>query len=228
MAKKTDKPATTATATTADASAKKTKKSSTKPAKKESAPKKVAPPTEPKAGTPKVDTPKVDTPKVEPPKDDVVEENVGQELSVAFGEFMTQLTALRTLQAKVLTDFRALQKRTERELKAAQKANTKRKRKSGNRAPSGFVKPTLISDQLADFLGKAHGSELARTEVTREINQYIRANSLQDKDNGRIIKPDAKLKALLGVKDSEELTYFNLQKFMSPHFQKAVPATASK
>ena len=217
MAKKTvDKPATPAAAT--DASAKKAKKSSTKPAKKESAPKKVAPPTEPK----------VDTPKVEPPKDDVVEENVGQELSVAFGEFMTQLTALRTLQAKVLTDFRALQKRTERELKAAQKANTKRKRKSGNRAPSGFVKPTLISDQLADFLGKAHGSELARTEVTREINQYIRANSLQDKDNGRIIKPDAKLKALLGVKDSEELTYFNLQKFMSPHFQKAVPAAASK
>ena len=217
MAKKTvDKPATPAAAT--DASAKKAKKSATKPAKKESAPKKVAPPTEPK----------VDTPKVEPPKDDVVEENVGQELSVAFGEFMTQLTALRTLQAKVLTDFRALQKRTERELKAAQKANTKRKRKSGNRAPSGFVKPTLISDQLADFLGKAHGSELARTEVTREINQYIRANSLQDKDNGRIIKPDAKLKALLGVKDSEELTYFNLQKFMSPHFQKATPAAASK
>ena len=217
MAKKTvDKPATPAAAT--DASAKKAKKSATKPAKKESAPKKVAPPTEPK----------VDTPKVEPPKDDVVEENVGQELSVAFGEFMTQLTALRTLQAKVLTDFRSLQKRTERELKAAQKANTKRKRKSGNRAPSGFVKPTLISDQLADFLGKAHGSELARTEVTREINQYIRANSLQDKDNGRIIKPDAKLKALLGVKDSEELTYFNLQKFMSPHFQKATPAAASK
>ena len=217
MAKKTvDKPATPAAAT--DASAKKAKKSSTKPAKKESASKKVAPPTEPK----------VDTPKVEPPKDEVVEENVGQELTLAFGEFMTQLTALRTLQAKVLTDFRALQKRTERELKAAQKANTKRKRKSGNRAPSGFVKPTLISDQLADFLGKAHGSELARTEVTREINQYIRANSLQDKDNGRIIKPDAKLKALLGVKDSEELTYFNLQKFMSPHFQKTVPAAASK
>ena len=177
MAKKTDKPATPAT----DASAKKAKKSSTKPAKKESAPKKVAPPTEPK----------VETPKVEPPKDEVVEENVGQELTLAFGEFMAQLTALRTLQAKVLTDFRSLQKRTERELKAAQKANTKRKRKSGNRAPSGFVKPTLISDQLADFLGKAHGSELARTEVTREINQYIRANSLQDKDNGRIIKPDA-------------------------------------
>ena len=213
MAKKTvDKPTTPAATT--DASAKKAKKSSTKPAKKESAPKKVAPPTEQK----------VDTPKVEPPKEEVAEENVGQELTLAFGEFMTQLTALRTLQAKVLTDFRALQKRTERELKAAQKANTKRKRKSGNRAPSGFVKPTLISDQLADFLGKAHGSELARTEVTREINQYIRANSLQDKDNGRIIKPDAKLKALLGVKDSEELTYFNLQKFMSPHFQKATPA----
>ena len=216
MAKKTvDKPATPAATT--DASAKKAKKSSTKPAKKESAPKKVAPPTEPK----------VDTPKVEPPKDEVVEENVGQELSVAFGEFMTQLTALRTLQAKVLTDFRALQKRTERELKAAQKANTKRKRKSGNRAPSGFVKPTLISDQLADFLGKAHGSELARTEVTREINQYIRANSLQDKDNGRKINPDTALQSLLKLGDGEELTYFNLQRYMKPHFPPKGSTTSS-
>ena len=209
MAKKTvDKPATPAATT--DASAKKAKKSSTKPAKKESAPKKVAPPTEPK----------VDTPKVEPPKDEVVEENVGQELTLAFGEFMTQLTALRTLQAKVLTDFRSLQKRTERELKAAQKANTKRKRKPGNRAPSGFVKPTLISDQLADFLGKEHGSELARTEVTREINSYIRAHKLQDPSNGRKINPDSKLKKLLALKTEDELTYFNLQRYMSPHFQK--------
>ena len=62
---------------------------------------------------------------------------------------------------------------------------------------------------------------MARTEVTRDINTYIRNNKLQDKDNGRQINPDKKLSALLKLPSGETLTYFNLQKFMSPHFAKA-------
>ena len=62
---------------------------------------------------------------------------------------------------------------------------------------------------------------MARTEVTREINAYIREHKLQDKDNGRKIIPDKKLTGLLKIKKGEELTYFNLQKYMSPHFAKA-------
>ena len=151
----------------------------------------------------------------------VTEEIVQNELSDQFAEFSGRLTTLRTQISSLLTEFRTLQKRAERELKAVQKANQKRKRKTGNRQPSGFVKPTLISDQLASFLGKPKGSELARTEVTREINAYIRANKLQDPNNGRKINPDSKLKSLLSLTSSDELTYFNLQKYMSPHFAKA-------
>ena len=55
------------------------------------------------------------------------------------------------------------------------------------------MKPTLISNELAAFLGKEVGTQMARTEVTREINAYIRANNLQDKDNGRKINADTKL-----------------------------------
>jgi hypothetical protein len=62
---------------------------------------------------------------------------------------------------------------------------------------------------------------MARTDVTREINKYIRAHDLQDKTNGRKIIPDAKLASLLKLKKTDELTYFNLQKYMSPHFAKA-------
>ena len=152
---------------------------------------------------------------------EVESETVQNELSTQFAEFSGRLTSLRTQISSLLTEFRALQKRAERELKASQKASQKRKRKTGNRQPSGFVKPTLISDQLASFLGKAKGSELARTEVTREINAYIRANNLQDPTNGRKINPDSKLKSLLNLTASDELTYFNLQKYMSPHFAKA-------
>ena len=121
-------------------------------------------------------------------------------------------------------EYRILEKQWARELKAAQKQSSKRKRKAGNRAPSGFVKPAKISDELAVFLGKSAGTEMARTEVTREINVYIRTNNLQDKTNGRKINPDTKLTNLLKLKKGEELTYFNLQKFMSPHFAKAVKA----
>ena len=86
----------------------------------------------------------------------------------------------------------------------------------------GWCKLTRISDELAEFLGKETGTEMARTAVTRDINAYIRANSLQDTDNGRKINPDTKLATLLKLTKEDELTYFNLQRYMSPHFHKNV------
>ena len=143
-----------------------------------------------------------------------------------FTALLAQLSALRSQLTTVTSQVRALSKRADRELKQAQKAGRK-KRKSGNRAPSGFVKPTKISVELATFLGKAKGTEMARTEVTREINSYIRAHKLQDPKNGRRILADAKLRKLLKLKKEDELTYFNLQRYMSPHFAKASKAPSS-
>jgi chromatin remodeling complex protein RSC6 len=148
----------------------------------------------------------------------------GPTLSDSFQELLGQLTVLRSQLTSVTGQVRQLQKRSERELKNAQKAGKKRARKSGNRAPSGFVKPTKISKELAKFLGKPHGTEMARTEVTREINTYIRAHKLQDPKNGRRILADTKLRSLLKLKKDDELTYFNLQRYMSPHFAKSIKA----
>jgi chromatin remodeling complex protein RSC6 len=136
-------------------------------------------------------------------------------------EFSAKLQQLTVILSSLKTEFRALDKKWTRELKTAQKQNSKRKRKVGNRAPSGFVKPTRISDELAKFLDKPSGTEMARTDVTRDVNKYIRAHNLQDKENGRKIHPDAKLATLLKLKKTDELTYFNLQKYMSHHFAKA-------
>jgi len=144
-------------------------------------------------------------------------------LSSLFSEFGSKLHTLSSGLSSLRSEFRTLERNVAREMRAAQKAS-KRKRKTGNRAPSGFVKPTLISKELAEFLGRPVGTELARTEVTREINAYIRTHSLQDKENGRKINPDTKLKSLLQVKKGEELTYFNLQQYMSRHFAKASAA----
>jgi chromatin remodeling complex protein RSC6 len=141
-------------------------------------------------------------------------------------EFLAKLGQLNALLSSLKTEFKVLDKKWSRELKSAQKLSSKRKRKAGNRAPSGFVKPTRISDELATFLGKTKGVEMARTAVTRDINTYIRDNKLQDEKNGRKINPDSKLAALLKLKKTDELTYFNLQKYMSHHFSKSVKTEA--
>ena len=140
-------------------------------------------------------------------------------------EFIAKLQQIGGLIASLKTEYRTLEKAWSKELRTSQKTNKKKKR-SGNRAPSGFVKPTKISSELASFLEKPEGTEMARTTVTREINAYIRTNLLQDKSNGRKINPDAKLAALLKLGKTDELTYFNLQKFMSPHFAKNVKVSA--
>ena len=142
-------------------------------------------------------------------------------------EFNAKLQQLASLISSLKSEYKGLEKKWQRELKTAQKQSSKRKRKSGNRQPSGFVKPTRISDELASFLGKDKGTEMARTAVTRDINAYIRTNKLQDDKNGRKINPDAKLAALLKLKKEDELTYFNLQRYMSPHFAKSVKAEAA-
>jgi len=155
------------------------------------------------------------------PDTDVLVDGTDQVLTDSFGGFLQKLMALAAQMNVLKTEFRQLEKKAVRELKSAQKVNAKRKRKTGNRSPSGFVKPTLISDELAKFLQKPSGTEMARTEVTREINTYIRAHNLQDKTNGRKINPDQQLAALLKLQSGDELTYFNLQRYMSPHFAKA-------
>jgi len=168
---------------------------------------------------------------VEPTPVTTVQETTNQEtedssLADAFKKILTQLTELRATIATLSTQVRAVEKRADRELKSAQKAGKKRQRKSTNRQPSGFVKPTRISSELASFLGKKSDELLARTEVTREINKYIRDNNLQDPKNGRHILPDKKLRTLLKLGKSDELTYFNLQKYMSHHFPKDEVATS--
>jgi chromatin remodeling complex protein RSC6 len=192
---------------------------------KEAAP---APKTAKAPKTPKTDAPVASTPAPVVSTDAHTEGSAleASSLSTLFSDFGSKLQTLSSGLSTLRSDFRVLERHVAREMRAAQKIS-KRKRKSGNRAPSGFVKPTLISKELANFLGKPVGTEWARTEVTREINAYIRTHSLQDKENGRKINPDAKLRSLLQLKKDEELTYFNLQKYMSPHFAKATPVAAA-
>ena len=155
-----------------------------------------------------------------------VADDVEAALAAKSAEFSTKLSQLASLITSLKSEFKTMEKNWSKELKAAQKISSKKKRKSGNRAPSGFVKPALISDELAKFLGKTVGTEMARTEVSKEINAYIREKGLQDKENGRKIHPDASLSKLLALTSADELTYFNLQRYMKHHFLKEAAVSA--
>jgi len=145
-------------------------------------------------------------------------------LQESFNGVLALLVEMNGVMSKVKAEVKVLEKQVSKEMRVLDKINIKKNKNKGSRAPSGFVKPTKISDELAGFLKKDKGTMMARTDVTKEMTAYIREHSLQDKTNGRKILPDSKLKALLKVTDSDELTYFNLQKFMSPHFEKNVKA----
>jgi upstream activation factor subunit UAF30 len=116
-------------------------------------------------------------------------------------------------------DLRKTLKQLEKQLENQLEKNVKKRRgKLEIRAPSGFCKPTKISKELCEFIGKNEGTEISRVEVSRSLNDYIRKNKLQDIHQGRKIVPDEKLKILLDIKHGEELTYFNLQRYLSKHF----------
>lgn len=172
-------------------------------------------------------------PVVEPVAAAPVAEQVATEVAEStifdkLSEYGAKIQQVSNLLSTLRSDYKTLEKIVVRVIKAAEKSSSRRKKtSSGNRAPSGFVKPTLISDELAKFLGKSSGTEMSRTDVSREINAYIKSNNLKDQTNGRIIHPDSKLTVLLNVKDGELLSYFNLQKYMKHHFpKKTVAATA--
>ena len=138
-----------------------------------------------------------------------------------FANAIAAMARISSEMTKLKADLRAYHARAVREVKAAAKAKGRRtKAKTGDRPASGFVKPTLISNELAAFLGVKAGTEMARTEVTKALHTYIQSHQLKNKDNGRIIEADSALSKLLKLQKGEELTYFNLQKYMTPHFAK--------
>ena len=136
-----------------------------------------------------------------------------------FDDIIIQLTNNKSQISLIQQNIKNLEKIVKKQMKSFKKEAVKSKNK-GNRQPSGFAKPTKVTKELCEFMNKEDGSEIARTEVTRALVSYIKKNNLENKTNSQIISPDDKLKILLGVDDTEELTYFNIQKYMNKHFVK--------
>lgn len=144
------------------------------------------------------------------------------EISTRFSEFASKLHNATIQLNSLRTEFKQLEKQLLKDIKSLQKSKGKKnKSTSGNRKPSGFTCPTLISNELAAFLGKPDGVEMARTEVSKELTKYINDHHLKDPANGRNILPDNKLVTLLKIGKEDKLNIFNIHRFMKPHFLKA-------
>ena len=144
-----------------------------------------------------------------------------EDIESQFASINARLAELRAIETSIVKEVRTLQKSAARYLKEVQKKSKRKRQTQPNgvkRAPSGFAKPSLISNELCQFLGQPKGTEIARTEVTKFLTGYIKEHELQDPENRRRIKPDKKLQKLLNNAANDEVTYFNLQRYMKVHF----------
>ena len=145
------------------------------------------------------------------------------DLNITLEQFKTELSDIKS-------ELKSL-------LKLVRKMRTKQEDPTGEKAKSraannGFNRPIEVSEELKTFLNLAEGEVVSRSEVTRRINKYITENNLKHPDNGRVIILDDKLQSLLKPGEGIQVTFLNVQKYISPHYVKAVsteePVSATK
>ena len=173
-----------------------------------------------KTSTKKVETPPepvVETPVVETPSSSPeAEENYDAEFTEVKDALKDAVEIIKGLTSKV----NALEKRVARDRKVMNKKMKGRAKRvvDPNKPPSGFAKPGPVSQELSKFLGLDKNELIARTEVTKRITKYCQEKDLQKKEDKRTIHADKQLKDLLRLKKGDELTFFNLQKYMKVHY----------
>ena len=142
-----------------------------------------------------------------------------EQLQQTTAQLMAHMTSqLRDIQKEP----NALQKEYLKEKRAWDRQKDKLKQKAASKKHhgqgGGIAKPGYISNELCTFIGVEANTKMARTEVIKYINAYIKDHKLQDTTNKTVIVPDEKLgKLLKSDQINQDITYFNLQSFMKPH-----------
>jgi chromatin remodeling complex protein RSC6 len=149
------------------------------------------------------------------------------------------LTEQQNVIKGLINTVRSVLKDSDKQSKELEKLRNKRTRvkteRSADALPSGITKPVAITDELAKFLGVAPGTLVPRNEVTKGVSGYVKKNDISDPTNKQKFvlddRPAAKvLRTLLG-NPTEDVTYFNLQKYLKHHYimnPDATPAAPKK
>ncbi len=125
----------------------------------------------------------------------------------------------------VISEISALRAEIKSLTKIVRKIKAKQDDPDGTKAASraknnGFNREQAISPKLREFLGVEEGKLVSRSFVTRAINTYVTEKGLKHPDNGRVLVCDDKLRDLLEPPADTQVTFLNLQKFLSPHYTK--------
>jgi chromatin remodeling complex protein RSC6 len=182
-----------------------------------------------------------ETPIVNATESKVPEITSSDTLKTILSNLNDQVTNMKNLMNVV----RVVLKDTDRQTKELEKLRNKRSRikteRSANALPSGITKPVTISEELASFLNVSNGTLVPRNEVTKGVSAYVKLHGLSDPKNKQKFvlddRPTAKVLASLLGNPAEDVTYFNLQRYLKHHYisdgtesskkKKSVPAPES-
>ena len=89
-----------------------------------------------------------------------------------FASVLNSLSGLKSYIRALEAQVKSVEKNVRKQMKQLERESKKNKNK-GNRKASGFAVPTKISNDLCKFMGKPEGFQMARTEVTKYIINYI-------------------------------------------------------
>ena len=152
--------------------------------------------------------------------ENVKKDDFSEEIKEIFSGVLSNISSIKLQLTALSSQIKSAEKQVTKKMKQLDRELKKNKNK-GNRQPSGFATPTKISSELCKFMALPEGTEMARTEVTKYIIQYIQSNNLQNPTDAKLIDPNNELKSLLHFKENDgNLTYFNIQRYMNKHFVK--------
>lgn len=125
----------------------------------------------------------------------------------------------------VLTEIAALRKDVTALTKLVRKLRNQQDDPDGEKAKersknNGFNRPMCVSDELRTFLNLGTEETISRSEVTKRLNVYVKENGLKHPENGRVIILDDKLTGLLKPPEGVQVTFLNVQRYLSPHYLK--------
>ena len=134
-----------------------------------------------------------------------------------FTTLLSDLTSLKNKINEMQTNVRLLEKTVIKNNKEKEKYIKKTEIKI--QVPvSGFDIPVKLSEELCTFMNKSFGATASRPDVADYVINYISNHKLQDMTKRKRINLDENLRKLLNPNGEEEITYFNLQKYLNAHF----------
>ncbi|HEY0143771.1 MAG TPA: SWIB/MDM2 domain-containing protein [Thermoanaerobaculia bacterium] len=88
------------------------------------------------------------------------------------------------------------------------------KKAAGGGGGKGLAAEVTPSSDLAAIVGS---TPIPRSEITKKVWDYIKANGLQDQQNKRMINADDKLRVIFGGKD--QVSMFEMTALVNKHLK---------